>query len=115
MTLQKLVKRHSLTDIQLNCEIGKVDIPILAKHFDKIELHMELMNLSPAEQEDVVNTMHTRGNQVAMTKCLSLWKGHISFDATYRALLEVLLRLEKGEVANNVCLYLAAKKGKAIL
>ena len=115
MTLQKLVKRHSLTDIQLNCEIGKVDIPFLAKHFDKIELYMEVMNLCSAEQGDVVKTMHASGNQVAMTKCLSLWKGQISYNATYRALLEVLLRLEKGEVANNVCLYLAAKKGKAIL
>ncbi len=112
MTLQGLVKRHHLTDVQLNCEIGQDDIPLLAKYFDKIELYLDLMNLNPAEKEDVVNTLHAKGNQVAMIKCLSLWKGHDSFNATYVALLEVLLRLEKGEIANNVCLYLAVKNGR---
>ncbi|XP_064398622.1 uncharacterized protein LOC135345186 isoform X4 [Halichondria panicea] len=109
VTLQEIVKRNHLTDVQLNCEIGHGDIPLLAKYFDKIELYPKLMNLTPAEEQDVVNTLHARGSQVAMIKCLSLWKGHDLFKAKYTALLEVLLRLEKGEIANNVCLYLAAK------
>ena len=106
------MERYCLTKNQLNCEIGHNDITLLAKHFEKIELYFDLMNLSSAEKDDVVNIMFSRGSQVAMIKCLSLWKGHNSFNATYVALLEVLLRLEKGEIANNVCLYLAAKNGR---
>ena len=112
MTFQRLVKRHHLTDVQLNREIGRDDIPLLAIYFDKIELYPKLMNLNPAEEQDVINTLHA-SSQVAMIKCLSLWKGHDPFKATYVALLEMLLRLEKGEIANNICLYLAAKNGKA--
>ena len=106
------MKRHHLPDVQLNCEIGCGDIPLLAKYFDNIELYPKLMNLNPAEEQDVVNTLHANGSQVAMIKCLSLWKGHDSFNATYVALLEILLRLEKGEIANNICLHLAAKNGR---
>ncbi len=112
MTLEEIVKRHHLTDVQLNCEIRDGDIPRLAKYFDKVELYPKLMNLNPAEEQDVVDTLHANGNQVAMSKCLSLWKEHDSFKATYEALLEVLLKLDKGEIANNVCLYLAAKNGR---
>ncbi|XP_064389593.1 uncharacterized protein LOC135337585 isoform X3 [Halichondria panicea] len=108
VTFQRLVKRHHLTDVQLNREIGRDDIPLLAIYFDKIELYPKLMNLNPAEEQDVINTLHA-SSQVAMIKCLSLWKGHDPFKATYVALLEMLLRLEKGEIANNICLYLAAK------
>ncbi len=104
------MKKHHLTDVQLNCEIGRDDIPLLAKYFDKIELYPKLMNLNPAEEQDVVNILHT-SSQVAMSKCLSLWKGHDPFKATYAALLKMLLMLEKGEIANNVCQYLAEKNG----
>ena len=111
MTLKGLVKRHHLTDVQLNHEIRNGDIPILAKYFNKIELYPKLMNLDPAEEQDVVNNLNT-SSQVAMIKCLSLWKEHDPFKATYVALLEILLRLKKGEIANNVCLYLATKNGR---
>ncbi len=107
-----LMNRHRLTENQLNCEIRDDDITLLAKHFDKIELYPNLMNLNSAEKDDVLITLHRNGSQMAMIKCLSLWKGRDSFKATYTALLEILLRLEKGEIANNVCLYLAKKNGK---
>ncbi len=107
-----LMDRHCLTKNQLNCEIGDDDIALLAQHFDKIELYSNLMNLTSAEKDDVVNASSLKGNQVAMIKCLSLWKGRDSFKATYAALLEMLLRLEKGEIANNVCRYLAEKNGE---
>ncbi len=107
-----LMERYCLTENQLNCKIGQDDITLLAKHFDQIELYLDLMNLSLAEKDDVVNTLHARGNQIAMIKCLSLWKAKDSFKATYVALLEMLLGLEKGEIANNVCQFLARKNGR---
>ena len=107
-----LMERYCLTEHQLNCEIGQDDITLLAKHFEKIELYFDLMNLSSAEKDDVEKIMHSRGSQVAMIKCLSLWKGHDSFKATFLALLEILIKLEKGEIARNVCQYLAEKNGR---
>ncbi len=109
------MERYCLTKNQLNCEIGHNVTTLLAKHFEKIQLYFDLMNPRSAEKDDVVNIMNSRGSQVAMIKCLSLWKGHDSFQATFVALLEILRKLEKGEIANNVCQYLAEKNGREMV
>ncbi len=46
-----------------------------------------------AEQADV---NQSRGTQVAMMKCLQIWKQYDPSQATYRALLDIVLRLGKG-------------------
>ena len=66
------------------------------------------MGLSPAEQADINELYHKEGTQVAMTKCLILWKKHspFPFAATYKALLELLLRLKKERIAFEICQHL---------
>ncbi len=106
VTLQKLRRQYSLTDEQLNNEVEKSDIPYLAEYFDGVRIYSSAMGLTPAEQADVKDLSHSKGTQVAMTECLILWKRHDPFTATYRALLEFLLRLRKEKTAEQVCQHL---------
>ncbi len=65
------------------------------------------MGLTRAEQADVNELFHKRGTQVAMTECLTIWKQHNPYAATYRALLELVLRLRKEKIADQICQHLA--------
>ena len=64
------------------------------------------MGLTRAEQANVNELFHKRGTQVAMTECLTVWKQHNPYAATYRALLELLLRLRKEKIADEICQHL---------
>ncbi len=61
------------------------------------------MGLPPAEQADVNMLCHREGIQKAMMKCLKVWKQHNSSRATYRALLDIVLSLGKGDTADQIC------------
>ncbi|XP_064389445.1 uncharacterized protein LOC135337437 [Halichondria panicea] len=100
VALQELMRRYNLTDEQLNREIVDSDTPVMALHFDDVEMYSIAMGLAIAEQADV---KESRGNQAAMLKCLQVWKERDPFQATYRALLDIVLRLGKGETADKIC------------
>ncbi|XP_064389447.1 uncharacterized protein LOC135337439 [Halichondria panicea] len=100
VTLQGLINHYNLIDEQLNSEIKKADTPFIAEYFDNAELYSSAMGLTTAEEADV---KESRGNQVAMMKCLQIWKERYPSQATYRALLDIVLRLGKGETADKIC------------
>ncbi len=110
VTLQELMSRYSLTDEQLNSEIEDFDFPCLAKMFDGAAIYSSAMGLTRAEQTDVNMLYHREGTQAAMMNCLQSWKEHNSFQATYRALLDILLRLGKGDTADQICQQLTQGK-----
>ncbi len=64
------------------------------------------MGLTPAEQADVQGLHYSTRNHEAMMKCLLLWKSHNPYAATYRALLELLLKLGKVMIADQICQHL---------
>ncbi len=99
-----LIKQYGLTDEQLNSIIKKSDFPFLAANFDGVKVYSTAMEgLTPAEQADVDRI---EGTQEAMIKCLTLWKRHDPSAATYKALLELLLKLGNGETASLICQHL---------
>ncbi len=51
-----------------------------------------------------------RRTQAAMMECFKIWKEHNSSRATYRALLDIVLGLGKGETADKVCRQLTQRK-----
>ncbi len=110
VTLQELIKRYSLTDEQLNSKIEDSDTPKLALCFDDVELYSSSMGLPPAEQADVKESRRIYDTQAAMMKCLQIWKQHNSSRATYRALLDIVLGLEKGDTAHQICQQLTPRK-----
>ncbi len=68
------------------------------------------MRLSPAEHADVNMLYHREGTQTAMMKCLKIWKQHNPYQATYRALLDIVLGLDKGDTAHQICQQLIPRK-----
>ena len=106
-TLQGLINHYNLIDEQLNSEIKKADTPFIAKYLDNVELYSSAMGLTPAEEADV---KESRGNQVAMIKCLQIWKERDPSQATYRALLDIALSLGKGNTADQICQQMIQRK-----
>ena len=109
MTLEKLIEKCGISSDQLNSEIEGSDMIILASYFDNVEYYLDILGLTPAEQSDVRRNNYIHGTQVAIKDCLLLWKQHYPFTATLRALLEILLRLRKEEIALKVCNFYCPK------
>ncbi len=100
---QRLMDNYQLTTPQVNREIHQKDISYLAVSFDNVELYVDAMELSPGEQTDVHRKPNTR---VAMIECLKIWKRKKLSQATFRALLEMLVKLKKETIANKICQYI---------
>ncbi|XP_064392626.1 uncharacterized protein LOC135340238 isoform X2 [Halichondria panicea] len=115
VTLQELIKRYSLTDEQLNSKIEYSDTPKLALCFDNVELYSSSMKLPLAEQADVNMLYYREGTQTAMMKCLKIWKQHNPYQATYRALLDIVLGLYKGETAHQICQQLTPRGVRGVV
>ncbi len=107
VTFQKLIKQYNLTDEQLNSEIEDSDTPKMALCFDDVELYSSAMGLAIAERADV---NQSRGTVTAMMKCLQIWKEHNPLQATYRALLDIVLRLGKVDTADQICQQLTQRE-----
>ena len=97
------MKDYSLDNTHLDCEIEEKDITYLAQHFDNVRLYLREFELTNAEQADIKRSEGLNGTQTAMAECLTLWRRHNPSTATLRALLEILLRLKKEEIASKVC------------
>ena len=109
VTIEELKERTKVTDSQLDTEIEKRDMIVLADHFDTVDTYAVQLGLSPAEQSDVRIAQLANSTQIAMDKALRLWKQHNPGAATYRALVEMLLRMGKEALAFKVCQSAAAK------
>ncbi len=103
VTLQELMRRYKLTDEQLNSKIKSSNISSLATSFKDMEFYLSAMELSPDEQADVTMLRHSQGTLEAIINCLKIWRRRDPSRATYRALLDIVLRLGKGETADNIC------------
>ncbi len=104
--IQGLIDKYQLTTSQVNREIQQIDIPYLALHFDNDKLYVDAMELTDGEQNDVKKSADTHE---AMIKCMKLWKGKSPAQATFRTLLEMLVKLSKEKIASQVCQYLIQK------
>ncbi len=60
------------------------------------------LGLTPAQQADVRQIKVLEDTQTAMMQCLSLWQRSNPAAATYRALIKLLQKIRKNEIANKV-------------
>ena len=109
MTIETLQLATKVTDSQLDYLITKEDITKLATNFDCVENYLDHLRLAPCQQTDIKDLAFRRNVQIAMIEALRLWREPNPCIATYRALLELLMDLGKGEVALRVCSYLKNK------
>ncbi len=103
MTIEELKEDTKVTDSQLDTDIEETDMWDLAAHFDNVETYPLMLGLSPAEQKDVKYALFVDDMQTAMLRTLKVWRQHNPGAATYRALVEIVLDMEMGELATYIC------------
>ena len=72
-----------------------------------MESYLDKLGLTAGQQTDVKDLDFRRGTQIAMNKALKIWRQPNPLAATFRALLNILLSLKKGQVAMQVSKYIA--------
>ncbi len=108
--METLEKGTKFTDEQLDTRIEKTDLPQLSSYFDNIhDSYLEKLGLSSGQQTDVMSYAFVQGTQAGMLLALKYWLDRVLAEGTFRALLLILLSLDKGDVAIKVAQYLSAK------
>ena len=102
-TEAKYVVDHQLP---VDGRVGEADLPELAACFDNTEDYVDKLQLTPRQQTDVKTQGFVNGTQAGMKVAL---RKQNPVEATFRALLLILLSLLKGDVAVRVSKYLASK------
>ena len=92
-------------DQRLDAEIMEIDFHMLGGYFDTLSGLPERLDLTPAECADVKDAAHREGTQSGVAHALKLWRRLDPSKATYRALLEILASLRRGDIAVNVRKY----------
>ena len=96
-----------MTNNQLDREITEYDLHSLAGCFDNYNNYLTKLGLTKAEQIDVRRVEFLeRSHQSAMREALRLWRKPDPNAATFRALLGIVLRLGKQQVAQDICKYI---------
>ena len=103
LTINKLKRETGIDDSQLATMIREEDINRIACLFDEVETFLDMLGLGPAQQTDVKDIAHRQSTTQAMTKALKLWRQPNPFTATFQTLLEILLVLNRGDMALRVC------------
>ena len=110
LSIEDLREETKVTDEQLDTAVGEADLPELAACFDNTEDYVEKLQLSPGQQTDVLRTQTSlNSTQAGMKVALKYWRNRNPVEATFRALLLILLSLLKGGIAVQVCKYLSEK------
>ena len=111
MTIEELKDHTNVTDSQLDTEIEEADMILLAVHFDNVETLSVQLRLTPADRQDVKEVKLQYDTQTAVDKALRLWRKANPGAATYRALVEIVLRMGVNgmTIAEEVCKFSALK------
>ena len=112
MTIDELKDRTNVTNSQLDTEIEERDMILLAAHFKvNTETLSVQLELTPADQQDVEDGAFRFKTQTAVDKALRLWRKANPGAATYRALVEIVLRMGVNgtAIAEEVCKFSALK------
>ena len=109
LTVEKLKRETGIDESQLRTMIRQEDINKIADLFDEVEMYLDKLGLLPAQQTDVKDIAYRHSTALAMTKALKLWRQPDPYAATFRALVEILLDLRRGDVAVRVCQYITAE------
>ena len=110
LTLESLLKENNLSEAQVNQHIGDQDLIELADQFDGIiedYIEHEQFGLEPREQAHVKSRKKV---SEAAKIFLSRWKQKRAQQATFKALLEILIEINKETVAQCVCKYVKTRQ-----
>ena len=114
VTIEELKAHTKVTDILLDSQLQEKDLFPLSALFDNIEIYFVHLGLTPSQRTDIKDLAFRRDTQTAMSEALRLWREPNPYTATYRALVTILLKLNKGDIAIQVCNYLI-ESGHSVL
>ena len=110
LTIDELKRRTGVSDAQLDTEVIGHDLPILAGCFDDYNDYVDVLGLKHAEYSDVRSVQLQQvqgGHQAAMREVLRNWRTPNPAAATYRALLNAVIRLPgKQRIAEDICKFI---------
>ena len=109
LTIEVLQENHSLTDDQLDHEIGEQEMFYVAKLFGGWSQYVETpgLGLSQGEKAQIMEDRALTSNALRMKEALKIWRSPNPYSATFRNLLSILLSFNtQGDVAQEVCKYL---------
>ena len=109
LTIEGLMRRTGVNSTQLDTEIIEHDLHSLAECFDNVETYLDKLGLNAGQQTDIKDLAYRKGTNIAMIEALKLWRQPNPFACTFRALLRILLDLNRGDVAVKVCQYIKDK------
>ncbi len=110
LTIETLRRETKVTDDQLDTRIEQIDLPKLSSNFDNThDGYLEKLGLSAGQHTDVRSHSFVHGTQAGMLLALKYWLERVLAEGTFRALLLILLSLDKGDVAIKVAQYLSDK------
>ena len=109
LSIDDIKRETNVTDDQLDQRLEGADLPKVAACFDNPEYYVQILGLTPGQQNDVRSRAHVSGTQVGMMIALTYWRNQNPVVATFKTLLLILLSLRKGDVAVRVCKYLSDK------
>ena len=91
---------------RVDIEIEQRDLPFLAGYFDSVEYYLDALELLPHEKTNVRRSVSKHGILVGMKRLLSFWRRRDPSAATFRVLLDILRRLKKEQIAEEILSYL---------
>ena len=109
LSISELKRATGVTDQQLDKELEDIDFYMLGVQFDTVFGLLEELGLNPADRANVKRRVDHESIQSGVALALRLWQSVNTSAATFRALVRILLRLRKGNVAVRICNYIVNK------
>ncbi|XP_064389781.1 uncharacterized protein LOC135337743 [Halichondria panicea] len=97
-----LAERIDIEHPLLNNKIDRKEFAYLAAYFDDVILYSQALELTPPEQADVRRFLVLYDTRTAMMECLSLWQKRKPATTTYIALIKVLQKTRRDDIASKV-------------
>ena len=105
--VRALVKNTEVKSSQLDQEIPREDLHIIAGCFDNYNVYLDKLGLDPGQCADIAKTeLVEKCNQSAMREALRCWIKTDPSVATFRTLLEIVFSLGRHDVAHLLCKYI---------
>ncbi len=114
LSIANLQSNTGVTDAQLDNELVTRNLQVLARCFGNFRAYLDILELTDGNQATVVAAAREEDNDGAMREALKLWIKRNPGAATYRALVNILLQLGKGDEARKVCFHVVREIAKII-
>ena len=102
--VDNLKQRTGITDEQLDSDVDASVLQEMAKHFGSYEKIVGPLgfNLEVSQKADVRRCVNQSGQEAGMFTALTFWQNRDP-SVKYRRLIEIVLKLEGGLLAEQLC------------